>query len=997
LGRLKSWQAYAFAIVVTAATLGVRLALDGPLGGRPTLVIFTVPIMLSAYLGGLRAGLLATGLSYFAASYYLLPPLHSFAVASAVDRWQQFFVAVVGVLISALNEAGHRTRGRAAIATRERQEMERDRQRFFTLSRDVVCVLGFDGYFRDVNPAWEQTLGFTKAELLATPFIEFVHPDDREATLAEARKLAGGTPLIDFENRYRRRDGSYRLFLWSVTPVVENGVMYGIARDITERKQGERAAILLAAIVDSSDDAIIGKDLNGIITSWNRGAEKLFSYTAGEMVGNSIMRLLPADRQDEENEILARIGRGESVEHFETLRQTKDGRQIEMSITASPIKDSTGKVTGVSKVARCITERKQAEAALRESEALLHASDRRLAEIVHGMTEACFTLDAQWRFSFVNDRCETQFHRTRQQVLGRSIWELFPELLGTPMEAHYRRAMAERAPVSVEAFSPVAERWLDIRLFPTGDGIAAFLLDVHARKLGEEARRASEARYRTLFECAPDGIVIADPAGVYLEANGSICQMLGYTREEMIGLPSSRIVAEAESPHIGPALSAINTETPYHREWLFRRKDQSLFAAEVIATRMPDGNLLAMIHDITERKRIEARMRRLVDSNAQGVMFWNRQGAIIKANDAFLRMVGYTREDLAAARIDWAKMTPPEYADLDRQSLEALAATGVCPPIEKEYIRKDGSRVPVMIGAAVFEDSPDEGVCFALDLTERRRTEATVREGEERMQLERRTAAEKIQKLNTELEQRVTERTAQLEAANQELEAFSYSVSHDLRAPLRGVHGYVRMLKEDCADQLDAEGNRMLDVVSSEAKRMGHLVDDLLAFSRLGREPMKSNTVDMDDLADAVFETSIRMAPESAPRFERKSLPLAQGDLSMLRQVFVNLIGNAIKFTRHQAAAVVEVGSRSGDGETTYYVSDNGVGFDEKYGHKLFGVFQRLHSEEEFEGTGVGLALVQRVIHRHGGKVWAEGKPNLGATFYFTLPTPKESANEHSH
>jgi len=139
------------------------------------------------------------------------------------------------------------------------------------------------------------------------------------------------------------------------------------------------------------------------------------------------------------------------------------------------------------------------------------------------------------------------------------------------------------------------------------------------------------------------------------------------------------------------------------------------------------------------------------------------------------------------------------------------------------------------------------------------------------------------------------------------------------------------------------------------------------------------------------------MAPESAPRFERKSLPLAQGDLSMLRQVFVNLIGNAIKFTRHQAAAVVEVGSRSGDGETTYYVSDNGVGFDEKYGHKLFGVFQRLHSEEEFEGTGVGLALVQRVIHRHGGKVWAEGKPNLGATFYFTLPTPKESANEHSH
>jgi PAS domain S-box-containing protein len=253
---------------------------------------------------------------------------------------------------------------------------------------------------------------------------------------------------------------------------------------------------------------------------------------------------------------------------------------------------------------------------------------------------------------------------------------------------------------------------------------------------------------------------------------------------------------------------------------------------------------------------------------------------------------------------------------------------------------------------------------------------------------------EKVRRLNAELEYRVIERTAQLEAANKELEAFSYSVSHDLRAPLRGVDGYIRMLKEDCASQLDAEGNRLLNVVSSEAKRMGRLIDDLLKFSRLGREQMESTPVDMTALAQDAFGNLTRAAPQSAPRFELKPLPLAQGDLGMLRQVFANLLSNAIKFTRTQPAPIIEVGGSSAGGEMTYYVKDNGVGFDEKYGHKLFGVFQRLHSEEEFDGTGVGLALIQRIIHRHGGKVWAQAKLNQGATFYFTLPIRKNPANE---
>lgn len=226
----------------------------------------------------------------------------------------------------------------------------------------------------------------------------------------------------------------------------------------------------------------------------------------------------------------------------------------------------------------------------------------------------------------------------------------------------------------------------------------------------------------------------------------------------------------------------------------------------------------------------------------------------------------------------------------------------------------------------------------------------------------------------------------ELEATNKELEAFSYTISHDLRAPLRAVDGYIRMLQEDYAKQLDAEANRLIAVVSSEARRMGQLIDDLLAFVRLGRQQMHTTVIDMTSLARETFG-SVAGANSTLPhRFELQPLPPAQGNLAMLRQVFLNLISNAVKFSRHRQTPVIEVGGWSHEGLMTFFVKDNGVGFDDKYIHKLFNVFQRLHTEEEFEGTGVGLAIVQRVIHRHGGKVWAEGKPNQGATFYFTLP-----------
>ncbi len=243
---------------------------------------------------------------------------------------------------------------------------------------------------------------------------------------------------------------------------------------------------------------------------------------------------------------------------------------------------------------------------------------------------------------------------------------------------------------------------------------------------------------------------------------------------------------------------------------------------------------------------------------------------------------------------------------------------------------------------------------------------------------------EELKRANAELEHRVDQRSAALQTANEDLERFSYSVSHDLRAPLRGIDGFARVLDEEHAAQLSPEGLRLIGIVRGEARRMGRLIDDLLSFSRIGRQQMKLSQIDMTALAKSVFEELV-MSQSRSIQFELNVLPPVRGDIALIRQVWVNLLSNAIKFTRDEAAPRIEVGAREQDGVLAFYVDDNGVGFDMAYAGKLFGVFQRLHAASHFEGSGVGLALAQRIIQRHGGRIWAESRVKCGATFYFTL------------
>lgn len=786
-------------------------------------------------------------------------------------------------------------------------------------------------------------------------------------------------------------DLSRRAPLAGAREVVELGRQFNQTLDLllAQRRRTEAADRRLQDVLRMVDEAVYSASADrGEVLFVSAAVDKICGVPPEELCGDPRRwlrlvyepdrgRLLEAWQELPERGTMSveyRVVRGDG-----TLRWLHDRAWL--------VLDDTGHPQRVDGIVQDVTDRRDVEQARLAQEAQFRAvaESNPAALLVSGYPDGTIL--------YVNQTLVRQTGMPAQALLGRPMTEFYLD------PGQHEVVLAQLAESG--SFTDVEVQLRlgggDVRWVAANGRLAEFngrpalfagLYDITARKQAEASLVASEQRFRSLVAALSEGVLLHDVAGRVLACNDAALQTLGVTRAQLVGSsvldPRWRLIQldgkplpEKEFPSMrslrtgaGLRNAVVGVIRPDgERRWLevsarpLRHVDSGVNYAAVVSF----SDVTARLQAERELRESERRFRLLVESTQAVVWEMDPESEnFTYVSPRAEVMLGYPQQEWYAPGF-WAARLHPEDREAALAVCREAAVRGEDHAFEYRLMAADGRVVWVEEFMSVTReaDRPLRLRGFLFDITRRHEAEREIRE------------------LNETLERRVEDRTARLQRANAELEAFSYSVSHDLRAPLRAINGFATILRETEADHLSAESLDMLERVVRSANRMGELIDDMLQFSRIGRTAMHGMDVDMTRLAQEAAEDPAAAHPQA--RFELQPLPPVHGDPSMLRQVFANLIGNAFKFSGKQAAALVQVGAFEREGETVYYVRDNGVGFDMTYSDRLFRVFQRLHTEAEFPGTGVGLAIAKRIIERHQGRIWAESTLGEGACFYFVL------------